>query len=309
MKTRSVVINGVKIKQRPRFKGWSVQEKVVFTIITVLFIIYSLSLLFPVYFTFINSLKSFNDMYGVGDYVEGGKNYYGFPRSWMLSNYAEAIQLEASNTKIWMMFINSVWLSFYGTVLSMIASIFMAYALSKYRFFGSRFLYTFGIVVQIIPIVGATAASYRFIHNLGIANNPILIGLIFFAGYDFTFIILYGFFKSVSWSYAEAAFIDGASNYTVLFRVMLPQALPPVIALSITSFISRWNDYMTPFLYMDEYPTISLGIYLLGGNKDVGGGLTIFFASVIIAMLPAVLLFIIFQDVIMQNVVAGGLKG
>lgn len=309
MKMHNVVIDGVKIKQRSRFKGWSTQEKIIFTIITAIFIVYSVSLLFPLYFTFVNSLKTYSDMYGVGEHVAAGRNYYGLPRVWMFSNYAEAIQMETNNTKVWGMFINSVWLSTYGTVLSMIASIFMAYALSKYKFVGSRFLYTFGIVVQIIPIVGSTAAAYRLIHNWDIANNPILIGVIFFAGYDFTFIILYGFFKSVSWSYAEAAFIDGASNYTVLFRVMLPQALPPIVALSITSFISRWNDYMTPFLYMDEYPTISLGIYLLQSNKDIGGGLTVFFAAVVIALLPAVLLFIIFQDVIMQNVVAGGLKG
>ncbi|MBR5388729.1 MAG: carbohydrate ABC transporter permease [Clostridia bacterium] len=309
MRISKMLINGEKIHQRTRFKSWSLQEKIIFTVITVIFTIYAVSLMFPLYFTLINSLKSFNDYMGTTEYNGFGKNLYGLPRFWEFPNYIQALQLEASGTKLWGMFINSIWLSSYGTILSMLASIFMAYALSKYRFFGSKFLYSFGIIVQIIPIVGSTAAAYRLLYNWDIANNPVLIGIIFFAGYDFTFIILYGFFKSVSWNYAEAAFMDGASNYTVLFKVMLPQALPPIAALTITSFIGRWNDYLTPFLYMPDYPTISLGIYLLDANSTIGGGLMVFFAAVIISIIPVVLLFIAFQNIIMQNVVAGGLKG
>ena len=298
-----------KFKPRTRFASWSKQEKILFISLTVIFAVYALSLLFPLFFTLVNSLKSFNDYMGTGEYKDIGRNLYGIPRKWMFSNYAEAIKLEASNTGLLTMFFNSLWLSAYATILSMIASLFMAYALSKYRFLGSAFLYSFGIIVQIIPLVGSQASAYRLIYNWNIANNPILIGVIFFAGFDFTFIVMYGFFKSVSWNYAEAAFMDGASNYTVLFKIMLPQALPPMAALTITSFIGRWNDYLTPFLYMPEYPTISLGIYLLEANNTIGGGLMVFFAAIVLSIIPVLILFILFQDTIMQNVVAGGLKG
>ena len=310
MKKYSFTLKGKnRFRQRPRFKRWTLQEKIVLTVVTVIFTVYALSLLFPVYFTLINSLKTYNDMYGMGNYMGLGKNLYGIPRGWEFANYSRALKLTAADTGLTGMFFNSVWISVYATLLQMTAATMMAYALAKYKFFGSKFLYSFAIIIQIIPIVGSQAAMYRLLYNLNIANNPLLIGLIFFSGFDFNFIIMYGFFKSVSWSYAEAAFIDGANNYTVLLKIMLPQVLPPLSALAITTFIGRWNDYLTPFLYMPDYPTLSLGIYLLEENNTIGGGLLVFFAAVIIAMTPVIAIFVAFQDVIMRNVVAGGLKG
>lgn len=285
---------------KSRWRTWSKEEKIVLSIVGVFFAIYSLTLLYPFLWAFINSFKSGPEYY---------ENPYAFPMEFNFNNFVKAFSLQVRGTGLLGLLFNSVWMTLLATVLSMTASVSMAYALAKYNFKGRNLLYMIAITIQIIPIVGSQAAMYRLVYNWNIANNPLLIGLLWISGFDFTFIVMYSYFKSVSWSFAEAAFIDGASHYQVFYKVMVPIASPAIIALTITVIISRWNDYMTPFLYMPNYPNLSLGIYILDLEKQLQGGPTVYFAAILISIIPILIIFIMFQDKIMHNTVAGGLKG
>jgi ABC-type glycerol-3-phosphate transport system permease component len=90
---------------------------------------------------------------------------------------------------------------------------------------------------------------------------------------------------------------------------MLPQAMPSIIALSILSFIGTWNDYMTPFLYLKNWPTLALGIYQFDTMQQYRSNVPIYYCGVLMSMVPILILFCCMQKTIMENTVAGGLKG
>ena len=120
---------------------------------------------------------------------------------------------------------------------------------------------------------------------------------------------MYGFFKNVSWSYAEAVFIDGGGHYTVFFKIMLPQALGPIATLFIMSFIGNWNDYMSVIMYLPSYQTLASGLYTYRAVQTRSVNFPEYFAGLLVSMLPILLLFSLFSDVIMKNMSVGGLKG
>jgi ABC-type glycerol-3-phosphate transport system permease component len=120
---------------------------------------------------------------------------------------------------------------------------------------------------------------------------------------------MYAFFKSIDWSYAESSFIDGGGHFVTFWLVMFPLAKGPVIALFILSLIGVWNDYLTPMLYLPKMPTVATGIYFYKEQMNYESNIPVYFAGVIMSMLPAVIIFAAFSRSIMNNVIIGGLKG
>ena len=109
------------------------------------------------------------------------------------------------------------------------------------------------------PIVGAMPSQFRIYTALGIINSPALL-ISFASGVGFNFIVLYAFYQSLSWEYAEAAFIDGAGDFRVFIQVMVPQTMSVVLALAVVTCVTFWNDYMGPLLFLKSYPTLATGI-------------------------------------------------
>ena len=90
----------------------------------------------------------------------------------------------------------------------------------------------------------------------------------------------------------------------------MPLVAPLIMSLFVIQFIGVWNDYQTPMLYLKKQPTLSYGLYMFEQNMQYrGANWPIYFAAVIMALLPIIAIFIAFQNVLMENTVAGGLKG
>lgn len=123
------------------------------------------------------------------------------------------------------------------------------------------------------------------------------------------FLVIYAFFKNISWEYAEAAFIDGAGHFTVFFKIMLPMAVPVVGALALLNGIGAWNAYMDVLLYNPDWPTLASGLYGLSRTLPRLGNTPAYYAALVIALIPILVLFCIFSDKIMKNFSVGGLKG
>ena len=116
----------------------------------------------------------------------------------------------------------------------------------------------------------------------------------------------YAFFQNVSNTYAEAARIDGAGDYTIFFRVMLPQAMPMFGAIFLMIWMAEWNNYSTALLYLNELPTLSVGIYLF--RTESGGDFDILYMAYFITCIPPLVIFAFFNNVLMSNVSLGGIK-
>jgi raffinose/stachyose/melibiose transport system permease protein/N-acetylglucosamine transport system permease protein len=203
---------------------------------------------------------------------------------------------------------NSIWRTTTYVLLSILTSSMVCYILVFYRSKFTKFLYNLGIFVAILPLYGSTAATLRLYDALNFINNPfaLITSIGLYGGY---FFYMYSFYKSLSWDYAEAAFVDGASHYRVFFQIMLPMALPSIAALFVMSFISAWNDYESTILYMTKYPNLAYAVYGLEEVNKYYNITPAYMASVLITLVPILVLFLIFQNSIMEKVHLGGLKG
>ena len=198
-------------------------EKVLFGIVFVLFFLYAASLIFPLLWLFINSLQD-RTIYEVNLALG---NAFEFPSALHWENYSYAFtQLSYNGANIFMMFFNSIWYTLAYTLGGVLMSAFTGYALAKYRFKLRGFMYGVIIFTMTIPTVGTTGALFNLVYNvLHIYDSPFYVILKHLCGTGLNFLVLYGFFRNVSWSYAEAAFMDGAGHARVFFSIMLPQAV------------------------------------------------------------------------------------
>ena len=275
-------------------------EKIIVSIFFGIFIIYSLSLIFPFLWTLYNSVKTNQEFFSAG-------GVWSMPKQLVLDNYL----------KVWNQynlvryFLNSIYITLCGTLLSVLSSSVTAYVVAKYKFFGRNTLYTVAIAATLIPSVGTLAALYKFMNVTGLYDTHIGIILLYAGGLGMNFIILYGYFKGISWSYAEAAFVDGASDAQVFFKIMLPQAKPALGAVSIIQGINVWNDYFSPYMFISstEKYTLAVGLRQIVLEQSYAADWPKMFAAMIISTVPIIIIYACFQNTIMENTVAGGLKG
>lgn len=286
---REKKVKGIKIKMTP----WT---RAAFILTFVIFALYAISLIFPFFFTFVNSFKT---------NLEFRRNIWSFPKNFKFSNYTELF----TENDMLSMFINSIILTAGGTFVSLLSGAVMAYVLSKYRFPGSRFIYLLAITFMLIPNLGTVSAVYKLVVNLKFIDNIFLVLLLYAGPFGSTFLLLYSFFQGISWSYAEAAKIDGAGNFTVFFRIMLPQARAGIGAVAFMVAIGNWNDYFTPYMYLPSMYTVATGLQNMSVNAETTGAYTELFAAMIVATLPILIVFAFLQKTIMENTIAGGLKG
>lgn len=149
---------------------------------------------------------------------------------------------------------------------------------------------------------------YKLYHSLGFINSYVQV-LANAGGFSMFFLYYVAFFKNLSWTYAEAAMMDGADDFQIYFRVMLPQTKPMFGALFLTSWIQTWNSYEHALIYLPSLPTLPSGIYQFSLEMQYRARLDILFAACVLISVPAIILFIVFNKTITTNVSIGGIKG
>ncbi len=295
--TAPQVLNVKKLRKRNRKKGFLVVKIVMF----IVFALYAASLLYALLFALSISFKD--------QWKYPGENQTGFPDPWVWTNYTDAWEgLGTSGSGMLGMFINSIWYAVGGSLLGVVVSAMMAYVVAKYKFPGRNILYAVAIFTMMLPIVGAFPSQYRVYETLGINNSPFLL-LTKASGFGFNFVVLYSFFKSLPWSYAEAAMIDGAGHFRSFIQVMMPQAVGVIMALFLVAFIQQWNDYMFPILFLKDWPTLSSGLYIYQIKQVRETNYPVLFAGLILSVIPVLALYIVFQNTLMDMTMSGGLKG
>ena len=277
-----------------RSKGDSILLWVMF----VVFALYAVSLLTPFLWLLMNSFKTRKDFF---------TNVNGLPTVWTFENWKNSFRLSADRVPLGMMYFNSIFMTVGATFLSLMACSATSYIVTKYEFRGREFFYSFAVIIMMIPTMGSMASTYKMYNSIGLINT--YTGYFVFAcgGFGSYFLIMYGFYKNLSWTYAEAAQIDGAGHFRIYFTIMIPMATPIFVSLGILSAIGYWNDYFTIYMYMPQKATIAYGIQRISElNKN---NLPQVFAAMIFSMIPVLVVFSIFQKTIMSNTTVGGIKG
>lgn len=277
-------------------------SKIIVWIIFFVFLVYAITLIYPFVWFLFNSFK---------DKTEWLTNKFSLPCSPTFKNYTTNVMQYTSSTgyNIAQMFSLSLVITLVGTVLAVLASCMAAYVVSRYDFKAKQVIYAIAVFVIVVPLVGTLPAKIQLMQTIGLYDTLPGLFFLYSGAFGLNFILLHGFFENLSWSYVEAAYIDGANDFTVFFKVMLPLSKGPVVSVGILQLISIWNDYSTPLIFLPSMTTLAVGLDELQkaciGKYDYPS----MFAAIVIATTPVIVLFACFQKTIIENTVAGGLKG
>ena len=297
----------------PHEKSRKIWDKIFTYSMYVLLIVYCVSLIIPLIWMIFTACKS---------YVEFYDNMFLWPEEWVLTNFKTALEKINSMTtvvgnkrihyNVGSMAMVSVVYSTLSPLPSLFFSTAMAYAMSKYQFKGNAFIYGLGLFVMITPLYGSSVSNMVLKRQWGIYDNmfaQILVSpYIPFSGLNF--MILYAAFKGLSWSYAEAAFIDGAGHSTVMWKIMFPMIMPTFSTLFILGFIGHWNDYMIPITFLPSYPNLAYGMYNFQLEAArLGAAMPEILAGFVIVSIPTCVMYFTLQKFGLKNVRMGGLKG
>ena len=279
-------------------------EIVLYVIVT----IYCLSMIYVLLFGLINSLKDATDY--------EWNNPFGLPSKefgWHFDNYAKVLTefkvftLGGNEVYLMQMFFNSLFYAVFMSLFCMATQIITAYAIAKYDFRFKSVLYGIAVVVMLLPIIGSLASEVQMAEAFNFRNNLIGVCIMKCKYPGLYFLVFYATFKGLSWTYAEAAQIDGAGHFKIFIEIMLPLIRSTVFAVFILLFIEYWNDYYTPMVFLPESPTMSYGLFLF--QTDNKASTPVQLASCLMACLPSLVVFVAFKDKIMSNVTMGGIKG
>ncbi|MBT9371129.1 carbohydrate ABC transporter permease [Rhizobium sp. CSW-27] len=261
-------------------------------------VIFAVIWLSPFIFIVFTSLKTVTEVMTTGAFLPPQnptfENYRG---AWRLGNF------EAT-------FFNSVLISFIKVPLALIVSSVAAYALARMRNRWNKALLLFIVFGTMIPFQVMLAPIFTLVNKLGLIDTYLGLILPYLAnGLPYQIFILNSFFRSVPKELSEAALIDGASHFTTFRRVFLPIMLPVLAALLILDFVATWNEFAMALVILQDPDkwTLPLGLMAFQGqfSNDYGQ----LNSAIIITVIPAVLVYLIFQRYFVSGLTSGAVKG
>ena len=207
-------------------------------------------------------------------------------------------------------FVNSVIVTLGSTLISIVVSTLAAYSLTRFRYWGRSVIPYFSLLGYMVPSIIFVFPLFLMMVRLELTDN--LLSLVF--GYvcitlPFCMWLMWAFMRSIPIEIEEAALIDGASRYQVFAHVVLPSALPGIIAASIFSMIVSWNDYLFGRVFINSLDnlTLTVGVMLFFEGTHVDWGLLM--AASVLMTVPMAILFMALQRHLVAGFGAGAVKG
>lgn len=276
---------------------------------TVIMGIYSFTLVFPLLWAILCSLK------GANDFV---LRPFSLPTRWRFEHYVQAftdlnvmIEVGLDSRRVYLaeMFMYSLIISVGCALIAEGTRAACAYCAAKYRHHKEMvFMHKVVVALLVISLPSSLAASIVVRQTYGIYNSLLgeMLVQIGFTGAHFLY--YYAAFKGVSTGYMEAARIDGAGEYTIFFKIMLPLIRTTFFALFILDFIGLWNNYEISLVYLPSYPVVAYGLYVFRSDR-AATNVPLQLAGCSLVILPTLVLFLIFKNKLIGSLSLGGLKG
>lgn len=273
------------------------KRKLVDVIIICILTIICLAWVIPLIWTVLTAFKSPNDPQGLTSFFGG--------LQWSFQNFRTAW----TSAPFGMYYINTIEIVA-GTLFAQLITITLAgYAFARLEFAGKTVMFLVFLLQMMVPVSALIVPNYDTIKLFGLVNTKIAVMLPYFASAMGTFLMRQTF-RQVPRDLEEAARIDGARWYHVLWHVLLPAARPALIAFSLVSISFHWNDFLWPTVVTQTPNTqpLTVGLTLLTQMGETGAQWSMITAGTLIVVLPLLVLFIIFQRQFINSFMQSGVK-
>lgn len=204
---------------------------------------------------------------------------------------------------------NTVLVSALSSIGMMLSSSLAAYSLGKLEWAGKRLIFALTVAVMMVPGPVTMIPEFVLFHKLGWVGTLLPLIMKPALGVPVYIFMMRQFFKGLPSELQQAARIDGASESYIYWRIMLPLAMPAVLAAGLFQFLASWNDFLGPLLYLNnpKWYTLSLGLQQFQSEINTEWGLLMAAAFMMVA--PVMLLFFLLQKTFVQGVTFTGIKG
>ena len=233
-------------------------------------------------------------------------NVMTLPESWLnFDNFIQAF----NKANMGRAFINSFIVLVFVVFGSVMVGSMLAYVLNRFTFPGNGLIRSLFLFATLLPGIAMQVATYQLMYQIGFINH--LYGYIILSmGTDVISIYIFiQFFENIPTSLDESAYMDGASYFTIFFKILFPLLKPAIVTVMILKGVGTYNEYYNASLYLSDpkLKTIAISLYTFVG--PLGSKYNLICAGVIISLIPALVVFLIFQKQIYSGLTAGAVKG
>jgi len=258
---------------------------------------YAAIVLGPLLLVLLNTMRTSQEIF---------RDPVGLPTSLNFDSYVRAWKEASFSTY----FFNSLFITVASVLLATAVSALAAYVLGRYTFTGSRFLSAFFLAGLMLPFRLAIVPLFLLLNDLGLIDSRLGLILVYAAtGIPFSVFILSSFFRQLPRELSEAARIDGAGEFTIFSRVMLPLVRPALATVMIFQFVPLWNDFFFPLVLLRSTEKWTLPVGMTRFFGEFQNDWSTLFAGLVITTLPLILLFLVATKQIIAGLTAGIGKG
>lgn len=265
-------------------------------IVYIILIAVAASTIYPIVFMILSSFKS---------KYEYMLNIFGIPQEWTLSNFKAIFK----SYDVGRLMFNSFFVTITAVVIGLIITSMAAYSLSKIKYRGRGVIFRIFMFVLLVPSQALMMPVYIIVSKMGLVNTYTGIILIYIStSVAFSTYLLVQNCKDIPDEMIDAAKIDGAGYVKVYHAVVLPMLKPTIATLAILNFLSYWNEivYTRLILQKTEYHTMTLGLMTISGKY--GTNMPLLMSGLIINMIPAFLIFAVFNKYLSKGIAMGSVK-
>jgi N-acetylglucosamine transport system permease protein len=276
-----------------------IKRQIINWILRIILILGTLIFLYPFVWNIISSFKT-NTEYLTDPYA--------LPTGLNIENYIHAI----ADANMASYFLNSIYVLVTSTVLLLLFVIPISYVLARYRFFGSKLIMTIYMACIFLQATYIMIPLFLEIQAIKALNNLTVLCLVYAVmQFPFAIFTLQGFMSSLSREYEEAARIDGATNWGILRRIVIPLCKPGIATITMLAAMGFWNEYPLALVLLtdEKKKTIPIGLANLFEVQRYATDWGALFAALVIVLVPTIIIYLAGQKYLLQGIRAGGLKG
>lgn len=265
----------------------------------ILLYIWALTILFPLVWVIYESLKTNPEFF---------QNIWALPKSMQWQNYQDAWNDYGFGQSL----LNTLYYVGGSLVAGLFFTTINAYALTRMEFKGRKLIWSLIMLSLFLPGVNALVPQYVVMRELELTNS--LTGLILLSSLGesvFYLMLLGGFMSSLPKEIEESATMDGATLFQRFWRVIIPLSTPGIVTVAIFKFLGFYNNFLGPFIYLSDPAKYPIAVQMYSANKQMEytADWVTLFAGVTISMIPCIIIYILFQRLLMEGATMGAVKG